>query len=260
MMIVETIVYCQLELQAASINSLNVFCLILIVFAYGWFYDNEAAEKQKALDQIKPTVETLKRDDQRLREGVGKMKAIQQESEQFFGWMEDRYRWAEVLTVLRESLMSVEDKKEKELNAKVGVWIEKLDPIAPAGYLTVGSDAARAAFRPSDATATPAPTPTGRPGRKNPGAAGGTGAASVGGGNEIDTVLLTCRAVNLKQVNDSANTVLTETLAEEFRSRTNHFNPDAGMTKVTGNLIDADSTNLTFTFQVTVKLARPMKL
>src|SRR5882672_6914391 len=97
----------------------SVFCLILIVFAYGWFYDNEAAEKQKALDQLKPTVETLKRDDQRLREGVGKMKGIQQESEQFFGWMEDRYRWADVLTVLRESLLSVEDKKEKELNAKV---------------------------------------------------------------------------------------------------------------------------------------------
>ena len=238
----------------------SVFCLILLVFAYGWFYDNEAAEKQKALDQLKPTVETLKRDDQRLREGLGKMRGIQQESEQFFGWMEDRYRWAEVLTVLRESLMSVEDKKEKELNAKVGVWIERLDPIAPAGYLTVGSDAARTAFRPADATASPTPEPTGRPGRKKPGAAGGTGAASTGGINEIDTVLLTCRAVNLKQVNDSANTVLTETLAEEFRSRTNHFNPDASMTKVTGNLIDADSTNLTFSFQVTVKLARPMKL
>src|SRR6267154_1328647 len=35
----------------------SVFCLILIVFAFGWFYDNEAAEKQKALDQLKPTVE-----------------------------------------------------------------------------------------------------------------------------------------------------------------------------------------------------------
>src|SRR5204863_1046082 len=72
----------------------SVFCLILIVFAYGWFYDNEAAEKQKALDKLKPTVETLKRDDQRLRTGLSEMKRIQMESEQFFAWMEDRYRWA----------------------------------------------------------------------------------------------------------------------------------------------------------------------
>lgn len=239
----------------------SVFCLILIVFAYGWFYDNEAAEKQKALEKLKPTVEELKRNDQRLRTGLGEMKRIQMESEQFFTWMEDRYRWAEVLTVLRESLMSVEDKKEKELNAKVGVWIEKLDPVAPPGFLTVGSDAARSAFG-AVAAATPAaptPPPAGR-GRRNAGGAGGGGGAPTGGTNEIDTVLLTCRAVNLKQVNDSANTVLAETLAEELRSRTNQFNGDVSNTKVTGNLVDADSTNLTFSFQVTVKLARPVKL
>jgi type IV pilus assembly protein PilM len=239
----------------------SVFCLILIVFAYGWFYDNEAAEKQKALEKLKPTVEDLKRNDQRLRTGLSEMKRIQTESEQFFTWMEDRYRWAEVLTVLRESLMSVEDKKEKELNAKVGVWIEKLDPITPPGFLTVGSDAVRAAFG-AVAAATPtapAPAPTGTR-RRNVGGAGGAGGASTGGTNEIDTVLLTCRAVNLKQVNDSANTVLAETFAEELRSRTNQFNGDVSNTKVTGNLVDADSTNLTFSFQVTVKLARPVKL
>jgi type IV pilus assembly protein PilM len=239
----------------------SVFCLILIVFAYGWFYDNEAAEKQKALEKLKPTVEELKRNDQRLRTGLSEMKRIQMESEQFFTWMEDRHRWAEVLTVLRESLMSVEDKKEKELNAKVGVWIEKLDPITPPGFLTVGSDASRAMFG-AVAAATPAaptPPPTGR-GRRNVGGAAGGGGASTGGTNEIDTVLLTCRAVNLKQVNDSANTVLAETLAEELRSRTNQFNGDVSNTKVTGNLVDADSTNLTFSFQVTVKLARPVKL
>ena len=238
----------------------SVFCLILIVFAYGWFYDNEAAEKQKALEKLKPTVEDLKRNDQRLRTGLSEMKRIQMESEQFFAWMEDRYRWADVLTVLRESLMSVEDRKEKELNAKVGVWIEKLDPITPPGFLTVGSDAARAAFGAvSAAPATPAPAPTGRA-RRNAGGTGGGGGASTGGTNEIDTVLLTCRAVNLKPVNDSANTVLAESLAEELRSRTNQFNGDVSNTKVTGNLVDADSTNLTFSFQVTVKLARPVKL
>jgi type IV pilus assembly protein PilM len=243
----------------------SVFCLILIVFAYGWFYDNEAAEKQKALDQMKPTVEQLKRDDQRLRTGLGEMKRIQQESEQFFSWMEDRYRWAEVLTVLRESLMSVEDRKEKEFAAKVGIWIEKLDPITPPDFLTAGTDAARAAFLAREAaaagTAAAAPAaPTPGRGRRNPGAA--SAAATGGGTNEIDTVLLTCRSVNLKVVKaggapDDAHTVIAEGFAEELRSRTNHFIADG--TKLTGDIATPD-TNLTFTFQVAIKLARPVKL
>jgi len=34
----------------------SVFCLILIVFAYGQFYDRVAVEKAKALEQLKPKV------------------------------------------------------------------------------------------------------------------------------------------------------------------------------------------------------------
>jgi type IV pilus assembly protein PilM len=237
----------------------SVFCLILIVFAYGFFYGKEADEKQKALDQLKPIVAELKRNDQRLREGLGGMKRVQTEAEQFFGWLEDRYRWAEILTVLRQSLSSVEDKKEKEFNAKTGVWVEKFDPITPAGYLTVGNDSARpSAGAMAAATPTPVAAPT-RPGKRPAAAAV---AAAPGGVNEIDTILLTCRSVNMKVVKaggaaDDAHTVIAEGLAEELRSRTNHFVADG--TKVTGDIVAPD-TNLTFTFQVTVKLARPVKL
>ena len=221
----------------------SVFCLILIVFAYGFFYGKEADEKQKALDQLKPIVAELKRNDQRLREGISGMKRVQAESEQFFGWLEDRYRWAEILTVLRQSLISVEDKKEKEFGAKTGVWIEKLDPFGTPAASTGAS---------------PTPPPTGTRGRRNVPAA----AAGGGGTNEIDAVLLTCRSVNMKVVkvggaSDDAHTVIAEALAEELRGRTNHFIADG--TKVTGDIVAPD-TNLTFTFQVTVKLARPMKL
>ncbi len=230
-----------------------VFCLILMVFAYGWFYEQVAKEKQKALDQLKPTVEELKRNEQKLRDSLAGMKRIQNESEQFFSWLEDRHSWAAVLTVLRESLMAVEDKKEKELGAKSGVWIEKFDPIAPAGFLTCGADV-RGVVAP---VATPAPAPrAGRPGAPPKAAAAGTGPTS-----EIEMVLLTCRSVNLKSVKADApadaHTVIAEALAEELRSRTNFFNPEG--TKVSGDIVAPD-TNLTFTFQVTLKLARPVKL
>jgi type IV pilus assembly protein PilM len=240
----------------------SVFCLILIVFAYGFFYGKEADEKQKALDELKPKVEDLKRNDQRLREGLAGMKRIQAESENFFGWMEDRYRWPEVLTVLRDSLISVEDKKQKEFNAPTGVWIEKFEPIAPAGYLSVGGEAARAvALRSGDMAGATAPEPPRRGRKGQAGGAAAGGLATGGGTNQIDTVLLTCRSVNLKSVRPDApadaHTLIAEGLAEELRSRTNHFLVEG--TKVFGDIVPPD-TNLTFTFQVTLKLARPVKL
>ena len=64
--------------------------------------------------------------------------------------------------------------------------------------------------------------------------------------------------MNLTAVKSDANTILAEAFAEELRSRTNHFIADG--TKVTGDIVVGDATNLTFTFQVTVKLARPVKL
>jgi hypothetical protein len=240
----------------------SVFCLILIVFAYGFFYGKEADEKQKALDEIKPKVEELKRNDQRLREGLAGMRRIQAESEHFFEWMEDRHRWSEVLTVLRASLISVEDKKQKEFNAPTGVWIEKFEPIAPPGCLSVGGEAARAvALRSGDLTgaATPEPPQPGR--RRGKAAAAAAGGPGTGGTNQIETVLLTCRSVNLKSVRPDApadaHTLIAEGLAEELRSQTNYFTTDG--TKVFGDIVPPD-TNLTFTFQVTLKLAQPVKL
>jgi Tfp pilus assembly protein PilN len=233
----------------------SVFCLILMVFAYGWFYGQVADEKQKALDQLQPEVENLKRDDQKLKAGMGELRRGQLESEQLFAWMEDRYYWATVLTILREALIAVEDRKEKEIGAKTGVWIEKLEPIAPAGYLTVSGTLPGGGLR-QQQEVTPTPTPmTGR-------GKGAARASSTGGGstNQIDTILLTCRSVNLRQIKDDANTVLAEGLAEELRSRTNYFNSEVTNTKVTGEIVGGDSTNLTFTFQVAVKLLRPMKL
>ena len=71
-------------------------------------------------------------------------------------------------------------------------------------------------------------------------------------------MLLTCRAVNLKPIADAANTGLANAVEEELKSRTNFFNPDN--TKLVGSIIGIDSTNLTISFDVQVKLARPMKL
>ncbi len=235
----------------------SVFCLILVVFAFGWFYEQVATEKQKALDKLKPTVDQLKRDDQKTKDGVAALKRIQAEADNYFEWMEERTYWGSLLTTFRDSLISVEDKKEKEFNTKTGVWIERLTPVVPPGYLMASLPAGSFMQMAAQQAAAPATAPA--TGRGRGGAARNAAAkASGGGSNQIDTVVLTCRSVNLTSVKSDANTVLAEALAEELRGRTNEFVADG--TKVTGDIAGGDVTNLTFTFQVTVKLARPMNL
>lgn len=228
----------------------SVFCIILMVFAFGWKYDRVASEKQAALDKLQPTVDKLKTFDQRTRDAVAGLKKIQGEADSFFEWMEQRVYWSSLLTTFRDALMAVEERKEKEFSTKTGVWIEKLTPVVPPGFLT-------SVAMPLGMTTAPVETPrsaTGLPPKKGAAAARGDG----GGTNQIDTVTLTCRSVNLTAIKSDANTVLAESLAEELRSRTNVFVAEG--TKIAGDIPGGDLTNLTFTFQLTVKLARPIKL
>jgi hypothetical protein len=236
----------------------SVFCLILVVFAFGWFYERVADEKQKALDQLKPKVDQLKRDAQKTADGVAGLKRIQGEADNYFEWMEDRFHWASLLTTLRDALIVVEDKKEKEFNTKTGVWIEKFTPVVPPGYLMASAPAGMFAQMAAQPVAAPVATPPPARGQRGGAARAASARASAGGTNQIDTVLLTCRSVNLTSVKSDANTVLAEALAEELRGRTNQFVADG--TKVTGDIAGGDVTNLTFTFQVTVKLAKPMNI
>jgi type IV pilus assembly protein PilM len=231
----------------------SVFCIILMVFAFGWKYDRVAEEKQAALDKFKPTVDKLKAFDQRTRDSVTALKRIQGESESLFEWMEQRVYWSSLLTTFRDAMVAVEEKKEKEFNTKTGVWIERLMPVTPPGFLaSVTGSPTTAQMAPE----TPrAPAAAGAAGAKKAGAAG---RADAGGTNQIDTVLLTCRSVNLTSIKSDANTVLAESFAEELRSRTNDFVAEG--TRIAGDIPGGDLTNLTFTFQLTVKLAKPIKL
>lgn len=239
----------------------SVFCLILVVFAYAWFYDRLATDKTAALEELRPKVEKLKGADQGLRTAINSMKAAEDQMIQFAAATEDRLYWANTLTVLRESLLALEDKKEKEFGAKTGIWIEKLIPVAPPGFISGSEDVPTDSSNPATPTPRPVrPRPPGAPPRPTPTASpAGAGAGSVA---EIGSIILNCRAVNLSRVKadarPDAHTIIAEGLAEELRSKTNQFVAEA--TKVTGDIVGADSTNLTFTFSVTVKLARPVKL
>jgi type IV pilus assembly protein PilM len=243
-----------------------VFCLILIVFAAYLFYNQVADAKSAALEKLQPELQKRTGDDQKLKTALNAMNQVKAEAEQLAEGLNDRAYWAKLLTVFRTALMTVEEKKEKEFSEKTGVWIERFIPIVPPGTLSVPLDPvvmqAVAPHNPNatagetPAAAAPATPPVGR--KTRGGAAAAAQAAAASTGNEVQTIFLTCRSVNLNRIKADAHTIIAEAVAEELRAQTNYFNPDG--TKVVGEITGVDSTNLTFTFNVTVKLARPAKL
>src|SRR2546425_701141 len=107
----------------------SVFCLILVVFTYGWFYSKVAQRKNEALTKLEQQAQPLKNNEQTLNKRLlPEIRGLDIELGQFTTWVEDRYYWANVLSQLRQILLEVEGGQETALKAKTGIWIEKLVP------------------------------------------------------------------------------------------------------------------------------------
>src|SRR5262249_32732358 len=146
-----------------------------------------------------------------MEDAARQMKVAQSQTDQASVWLGDKGYWGSVLGALREAMIAVEDRKEKEHGTKnIGVWVERLAPIIPAGDLSssmapppgICGNTNEAAPPPAGEFPRPRPGPPGF----TPGGRGGRGGRG-GGGNapppvssssaEIDCILLTCRGVNL---------------------------------------------------------------
>jgi hypothetical protein len=75
--------------------------------------------------------------------------------------------------------------------------------------------------------------------------------------NEITTIIMQCRALNLKKVKPDANSKLAFAFVDELKSAPAFFETNGTQAD---NLPDVEESTLTFTFDVTVKLKRPLKL
>jgi len=240
-----------------------VFCLIAVVWAFGLFYHRVADEKKGAADKLETQVLAPKGNVQPLKDELIRLKTAEREVEHYTGLLQDRWYWGNVCMALREAMISVEAKKEKEFGKPLSVWIEKLSPVAPAGYLSVVT-ANPAAAAGGDAAPPVAAPPTGRNRRGGGGAGGGAaGSTSAGGGGaEINRIFLTCRGMNMREMTGKAdaNTTLAESVAEEIRAQTNFFIGDPVITRTFGPILNSDTTNLTISFEIDVKLVHPIKL
>ncbi len=78
----------------------------------------------------------------------------------------------------------------------------------------------------------------------------------MGSGAMFTAVQFQCRAVNLAKEAADANTKLAFAVQEALMAKTNLFET----TNITASAVSIDPSELTITFEMTLRLKRPMKL
>jgi len=218
----------------------TLLSLVAVAGAVGFLFQKLAESKEKEIKDLEPQVQKLKTQADQFDRAYKKLQATQKEAGQITSWMEERYYWGDVLAELRRAVIRSEDDIKKKLSAirpgvEAGVWIEQL---------TLGNT-------PGPATgpgAVPGPMPVASPG-ENEAAPGATP-------NPSSTLTLVCRAVNLSNIDPSANTDIAYTVLNELQANP-LFDPKA--TQLRGDITPDDVTG-TFTFGITVGLQHPLNL
>src|SRR5262245_46347821 len=243
----------------------TVFSLFLVVFAYGLFYKKLSAAKADALEKLKAQTMPLKADEQTLDDAMRKLKGATNEADLYLGWFKDKTYWASLLSELRRVMMDSELRTKAKTRFDHGVWVEKFTPEWPEGlsapaaaeepvqtpfnpYLSLSKELRERYGLDKVRLPTPPPDTVEESADKK---------AAKASTNEITAVKLQCRAVSRKQQVPTADNDLIFNLVEELKASTNYFLPDD--TKATGS-VTYDETNLAYSFEVFVKLRRPMKL
>lgn len=200
-----------------------VFCLILVVFAFGFFNNRVAQEKAKALENLKLRLDPLQNSEQQLTRAMNDLRAAESEADQYAEWMSERFYWAGLLTQLRTVLMAVETKKEEDLKVKTGLWVEQMIPVI------------------CETNAPAAP-------RK------GRGGAAPVGSKDLCAVTMKFRGKNLRDAAPSANQELIYELSGALM-KVEHF-----ATNNVASDLATSADEVTFSFDINATLKRPIKL
>ncbi|MDX1952141.1 MAG: type IV pilus assembly protein PilM [Verrucomicrobiota bacterium] len=241
--------------------------LILVVFAYGWFYGKVIAVKQASLASLSEKLQPLQQKAEQLDAQQGKINQTQAEVDQLAQYLNDRFFWAEALAEMRKLLVNVENKATGP-GREVGVWVETFGTVAQDDIPTEEEQVSSGPTFSAQALMYMLQNPELAkrygliPGGSSGGTTGESAAAPVKPKGPANTNLVTInmklRAVNLNKGGDSsANGNLAFLVQEEFKEST-LFDSDG--TKLSGDLEQVDSSAETFTFGMTLKLKSPMKL
>ena len=102
-----------------------VFSLVLVVFAYGWFFDRVAQVKAASLEEIRRQLEPLEAKEQELPEERSRCPNHQRTGRCAHRAHSLALFWPDLLSELRNILAATEKSvEEAKPGYKVGVWVE----------------------------------------------------------------------------------------------------------------------------------------
>jgi hypothetical protein len=240
----------------------TVFSLVLVVFAYGFFYQKLAAVKGGELARLRDKTAPLRDFEGSLGEAMGALNQTRAKLNQVGEWVEDRYFWPQFLGELRQAFERTETATRRP-GVDSGVWIESIivatGPLPKKPATSDDPDAADPDTEDPE-MADPAMGPDTEmaetEGAQQPSRFAAAAAAAQTSTNDITQLKLVCRAINLNKVSPSANTDIAFALAQQLKAL-----PSLGPeTQLTGEMQPVPDTDLTFTFNVTLALKRPITL
>ncbi len=253
----------------------TVFSLVAVVAAMGLLFQKLAEVKTEELDsKVKQPLDEAVRREKQFNTANKELKDAAKELEQIGVWLSHRYYWPDTLSELRRVMIRTEQVTQQRLKTDVGVWIEQFITtapraegseagMAPAANPGISPEMREMMMRRGMPGAMPGSMPggvemsgEGMMGRRFQPAAAPVETAVAGATNEVSTITLKCRAVDLKNIVSDANTTIIYALQNELRASTNYF--DAEKTEVVGTIAPDEATG-TFTFDVSIALKHPLK-
>src|SRR3954467_8885990 len=101
-----------------------IFSLVLVVFAYGIFYQNIAGVKRNSLETLSQKLQPLQASVAQLDEQENTIKATTNQIAKLTEYLQDKYYWPDTLQEIKSVLVKAENKSTQP-GKPVGVWIEK---------------------------------------------------------------------------------------------------------------------------------------
>ncbi|MEW6304823.1 MAG: type IV pilus assembly protein PilM [Verrucomicrobiota bacterium] len=217
-----------------------IFSMVLVVFAYGWFYQQQASYRKEQVAKLKEAITPLQQKESELTASVNALAGQIGVLNTNVSFVSARNYWPRLMTGIQQLLLQYEtittaEYKTNAPGTETGVWIESLETLVP-----------------EQAAAPAAGRFQGTPGAVAPAAA--AGAVTVVSARAPSTIYYLkakFRAVNLNRVAPDANTKFVFGLEKAFQ--TNGLFA-AQNTKLFGTMDSVEPTALTFGFTMTLQL------
>lgn len=217
-----------------------LFSLVLVVFSYGLFYNQQAGLKLAEIKELQKKIGPLQSTATQLDSAMGTLRAQYQTANDYSTLLDDRYYTSQLLNGLQALLLEYETASSNSFGKDTGVWIERFTPLVPAEAASGGATAGRF-------------VPTAQGGAATTTVALPTPKAPV----NVNYYAVTFRSANLNSLAPDANRRFAFGLQEVIKTNV-MFAPE--YTKLEDKMEEVDPLAKSFSFSMTLQLKRPIRL